>query len=67
MKLNKQNHTLKIKMSDEELEQAMYEIINNSEFNTCNVFDDGEIGLDVTISPQQIVAIAELLKKEGLA
>lgn len=65
MKLNKQNHTLKIKMSDEELEQAMYEIIGSDFGNTCNVFDDGEIGLDVTISPKQIVAIAELLKKEG--
>ncbi len=67
MKLNKQNHNLKVKMSDEELVNAMYEIIGSDFGNECNVFDDGEIWLDVNVTPQQIVAIAELLKKEGRA
>jgi len=52
-------------MSDEELEQAIYKIIKPGEFNTCDVFGDGDIGLEATVTPKQIVAIAELLKKEG--
>ena len=52
-------------MNNEELEQAIFEIIKSGEFNTCDVFDSGVIALDVNVTPQQIVAIAELLKKEG--
>lgn len=65
MKLNKQNHTLKVKMNNEELDSAIYEIIRSDYGNMCEVFNDGEIFLDVNVTPQQIVAIAELLKKEG--
>lgn len=49
-------------MSDEELEQAIEEIIDQCDF--VHVWED-EITLDGTFTHQEIVAIAELLKKEG--
>lgn len=49
-------------MNDDELEQAIEEIIGQSDF--VHVWED-EITLDGTFTHQEIVAIAELLKKEG--
>ena len=51
-------------MNNEELEQAIENII--SECDHVHVWDD-EIVLDGTFTHQEIVAIAELLKKEGRA
>lgn len=52
-------------MTNKELDLAIWEIIKHEEANQCSVFDDGDIYLDVNITPTEIVAIAELLKKEG--
>ena len=64
MKLNKQNHTLKIKMSNEELEQAIMDSLTD-EMVFVYIRGYNEIVLDGTFTYQEIVAIAELLKKEG--
>ena len=63
MNTNKQRHTLKVRMNDEELEQAIEDIVGEFEF--VLVSDDDELVLDGTFTCQEIVAIAELLKKEG--
>lgn len=52
-------------MSDEQLEQVIEESVTN---DTPYVHVNGdEITLDGTFTHQEIVAIAELLKKEGRA
>lgn len=49
-------------MNDEELEQAIIELVSDY----INVWpEESEITFDGTFTYQEIVAIAELLKKEG--
>ena len=50
-------------MSDEELEQAIEDIVTN---DVPYVHVNGvELSLDGTFTPQEIIEIAELLEKEG--
>lgn len=63
MNINKQRHTVKVRMNNEELEQAIEDIVEN-DIPYVHVWDD-EITLGGTFTQKQIVAIAELLKKEG--
>lgn len=50
-------------MNDEELTQTIEDIVGECEF--VYVWGDDELILDGTFTCQEIVAIAELLKKEG--
>ena len=62
MNTNKQRHIIKTKMNDEELEQAIEDMVGECEF--VHIYSFG-MTLDGTFTPAEIVAIAELLKKEG--
>lgn len=62
MNINKQRHTIKVKMNNRELGQAIEGVAGECDF--VHVWDN-EVTLGGTFTNAEIVAIAELLKKEG--
>ena len=64
MNTNKQRHTLKVRMINDELERTIEDMLTDEMVFVC-FRDDDELVLEGTFTCQEIVAIAELLKKEG--